>query len=225
MACLDSGEERACAAGSFTEWEGGGTRIVARGLPRPVGYRTGIVTALVDDEVGRLGGEVITARGVDTSHLMWRAYHDIGRGVRHGRDFTERGFGVCRAVAVSDRGAVEATAHRGGVEARRTSSSSLSDLVAASVRVERAELLGNGGDVGLIARECADRWRQRASEPDRLAPVEVDGDDDLQRVGQRRPRDRGPAPHSSAHQNHGRTFATVRPHDAGRIDNGKETRA
>lgn len=104
MLRLDPGEGRIRTARSFTAWEGGGEYNVSRGLSRAFGYRTGIVTALADNEVGRLVEGLILAGGVDTSHLVWKAYDGIGRGVRNGLNFTERGFGVRGAVGVSDRG-------------------------------------------------------------------------------------------------------------------------
>ncbi|WP_061961752.1 sugar kinase [Demequina flava] len=104
MLRLDPGEGRIRTARSFTAWEGGGEYNVSRGLSRAFGYRTGIVTALADNEVGHLVENLILAGGVDTSNLVWKDYDGIGRGVRNGLNFTERGFGVRGAVGVSDRG-------------------------------------------------------------------------------------------------------------------------
>jgi 2-dehydro-3-deoxygluconokinase len=42
--------------------------------------------------------------GVDQSHVQWVKYDGVGRTVRNGLNFTERGFGVRGAVGVSDRG-------------------------------------------------------------------------------------------------------------------------
>jgi 2-dehydro-3-deoxygluconokinase len=66
--------------------------------------RTGLVSALADNEVGRLLEDLILQGGVDTSLLVWVPYDGVGRGVRNGLNFTERGFGVRGAVGVSDRG-------------------------------------------------------------------------------------------------------------------------
>jgi 2-dehydro-3-deoxygluconokinase len=41
--------------------------------------------------------------GVETSLIRWEDYDGIGRGVRNGLNFTERGYGVRGAVGVSDR--------------------------------------------------------------------------------------------------------------------------
>ncbi|WP_084079541.1 sugar kinase [Demequina sp. NBRC 110057] len=104
MLRLDPGEGRIRTARSFTAWEGGGEYNVSRGLARAFGYRTGIVTALADNEVGHLVENLILAGGVDISNVVWKAYDGIGRQVRNGLNFTERGFGVRGAVGVSDRG-------------------------------------------------------------------------------------------------------------------------
>ena len=42
--------------------------------------------------------------GVDTSLLRWVPYDGVGRTVRNGLNFTERGFGMRAAVGCSDRG-------------------------------------------------------------------------------------------------------------------------
>ncbi len=42
--------------------------------------------------------------GVDLEHVRWVKYDGIGRTVRNGLNFTERGFGVRAAVGCSDRG-------------------------------------------------------------------------------------------------------------------------
>jgi len=104
MLRLDPGEGRIRTARQFAAWEGGGEYNVSRGLSRAFGYRTAVVTALADNEVGRLVEGLILAGGVDTSHIRWMPYDGIGRGVRNGLNFTERGFGVRGAVGVSDRG-------------------------------------------------------------------------------------------------------------------------
>lgn len=104
MLRLDPGEGRVRTARSFRAWEGGGEYNVARGLRRAFGLRTAIVTALADNEVGRLVEDFILTGGVDTSWIRWVPYDGVGREVRNGLNFTERGFGVRGAVGVSDRG-------------------------------------------------------------------------------------------------------------------------
>lgn len=104
MLRLDPGEGRIRTARSFRAWEGGGEYNVARGLRRAFGHRTAVVTALADNEVGRLVEDFVLTGGVDTSLITWLPYDGVGRAVRNGLNFTERGFGVRGAVGVSDRG-------------------------------------------------------------------------------------------------------------------------
>ncbi len=104
MLRLDPGEGRVRTARHFRAWEGGGEYNVARGLRRCFGLRTAVVTALADNEVGRLIEDLILQGGVDTALLRWLPYDGVGRTVRNGLNFTERGFGVRGAVGVSDRG-------------------------------------------------------------------------------------------------------------------------
>jgi 2-dehydro-3-deoxygluconokinase len=104
MLRLDPGEGRVRTARDFRAWEGGGEYNVARGLRRCFGLRTAIVTAFADNEVGRLLEDLILQGGVDMSFVRWLPYDGIGRTVRNGLNFTERGFGVRGAVGVSDRG-------------------------------------------------------------------------------------------------------------------------
>src|SRR4051812_43529659 len=104
MLRLDPGEGRIRTARSFRVWEGGGEYNVARGLRRCFGLRTAVVTALVDNEVGRLVEDLMLQGGVDVSHVRWAPFDGIGREARNGLNFTERGFGVRGAIGVSDRG-------------------------------------------------------------------------------------------------------------------------
>ncbi|WP_067779305.1 sugar kinase [Actinomyces vulturis] len=104
MLRLDPGETRIRTARRFEAWEGGGEYNVARGLSRCFGQRAGVITALADNEVGHLIENMILAGGVSTQNIRWAAYDGIGRTVRNGLNFTERGYGVRGAVGVSDRG-------------------------------------------------------------------------------------------------------------------------
>jgi len=104
MLRLDPGEGRVRTARAFRVWEGGGEYNVARGLRRCFGLRTAVVTAFADNEVGRLLEDLVLQGGVDTSLIRWMPYDGIGRAVRNGLNFTERGFGVRGAVGTSDRG-------------------------------------------------------------------------------------------------------------------------
>ncbi|MHB8303704.1 MAG: sugar kinase [Acidobacteriaceae bacterium] len=104
MLRLDPGEERIATTRHFRAWEGGGEYNVARGLRRCFGMRTTIVTALADNPVGRLLEDLMLQGGVDLSHLLWAPYDGVGRTVRNGLNFTERGFGARAALGCSDRG-------------------------------------------------------------------------------------------------------------------------
>ncbi|MGC1463710.1 MAG: sugar kinase [Terracidiphilus sp.] len=104
MLRLDPGEGRIHTARQFQVWEGGGEYNVARGLRRCFGLRTAIATALADNQVGRLVEDFILQGGVDTSLLKWVPYDGVGRTVRNGLNFTERGYGVRAAAGCSDRG-------------------------------------------------------------------------------------------------------------------------
>jgi 2-dehydro-3-deoxygluconokinase len=104
MLRLDPGEGRISSARQLRVWEGGGEYNVARGLRRCFGLPTAVVTALADNAVGRLVEDFILQGGVDESHIKWVSYDGIGRTVRNGLNFTERGFGIRGALGVSDRG-------------------------------------------------------------------------------------------------------------------------
>ncbi|MDQ1621017.1 MAG: 2-dehydro-3-deoxygluconokinase [Actinomycetota bacterium] len=104
MLRLDPGDRRIRTARTFDAWEGGGEYNVIRGLRKVFGLRTAVATSLADNEVGRLVEDLICQGGVDTRFLQWQPYDGVGRAVRNGLNFTERGFGVRGAVGVSDRG-------------------------------------------------------------------------------------------------------------------------
>ena len=104
MLRLDPSDERISTTRTFRVWEGGGEYNVARGLRRCFGLRTAVVTALVDNPVGHLVEDLILQGGVDPSHIRWVPYDGVGRSVRNGLNFTERGFGVRGALGCSDRG-------------------------------------------------------------------------------------------------------------------------
>ncbi len=103
MIRLDPGEERIHTTRHFRVWEGGGEYNVARGLKRCFGLRAAVVTALVDNPVGRLLEDLMYQGGVIMEYVKWVPYDGIGRKVRIGLNFTERGFGVRAAVGCSDR--------------------------------------------------------------------------------------------------------------------------
>jgi 2-dehydro-3-deoxygluconokinase len=104
MLRLDPGEGRISTTRQFQAWEGGGEYNVARGLKRCFRLNTAVVTALADNPVGRLVEDLMFQGGVDQRHVRWVPYDGVGRDVRNGLNFTERGFGVRGAVGCSDRG-------------------------------------------------------------------------------------------------------------------------
>jgi 2-dehydro-3-deoxygluconokinase len=99
MLRLDPGDGRIATTRVFQCWEGGGEYNVAS-----FGLETAVVTALADNPVGRLIQDLIYQGGVDQSHVKWVKYDGVGRTVRNGLNFTERGFGVRAALGCSDRG-------------------------------------------------------------------------------------------------------------------------
>jgi 2-dehydro-3-deoxygluconokinase len=104
MLRLDPGDTRIATAREFRAWEGGGEYNVARGLKRCFGMDTAVVTALADNPIGRLVEDLMLQGGVNLEHLRWVRYDGVGRNVRNGLNFTERGFGVRAALGCSDRG-------------------------------------------------------------------------------------------------------------------------
>ena len=104
MLRLDPGDGRVATTRTFQAWEGGGEYNVARGLRRCFGQRTAIVTALVDNPVGRLVEDLMLQGGTDLTFVRWVADDGVGRRARNGLNFTERGFGVRAALGCSDRG-------------------------------------------------------------------------------------------------------------------------
>ena len=114
MLRLDPGEGRVRTARQFSAWEGGGEYNVARGLRKCFGLTTAVVTAFADNEVGHLIEDFIMQGGVDTRFIQWKPYDGIGRTVRNGLSFTERGFGIRGAVGVPDRGMTAASQIQAG---------------------------------------------------------------------------------------------------------------
>jgi 2-dehydro-3-deoxygluconokinase len=104
MLRLDPGDRRIWTTRHFEVSEGGGEYNVARGLKRCFGLDTAIVTAVADNPVGRLLQDLFYQAGVDQSLVRWVEYDGVGRSVRNGLNFTERGFGVRAALGCSDRG-------------------------------------------------------------------------------------------------------------------------
>ncbi len=104
MLRFDPGDRRIWTARTFEVCEGGGEYNVARGLKRCFGLDSAVVTAFADNPGGRLLQDLIYQGGVDQSLIRWVEYDGVGRTVRNGLNFTERGFGVRAALGFSDRG-------------------------------------------------------------------------------------------------------------------------
>ena len=104
MLRLDPGDLRISTTRQFRAWEGGGEYNVARGLKKCFGMNTAIVTALADNPVGRLVEDLMLQGGVSQKYVRWVPYDGVGRTVRNGLNFTERGFGIRAALGCSDRG-------------------------------------------------------------------------------------------------------------------------
>lgn len=114
MLRLDPKDSRIRSASSFDVYAGGGEYNVSHGLSSCFGLRTGVMTALADNETGKLITSFVLRGGVDTSLIRWIPFDGIGRSVRNGLNFTEKGFGVRGALGVSDRGNTAASQIKSG---------------------------------------------------------------------------------------------------------------
>jgi len=114
MLRLDPGDGRVRTTRQFQAWEGGGEYNVARGLRRCFGKRAAVVTAFAENDVGRLIEDFILQGGVDTRFIQWKPFDGIGREVRNGLNFTERGFGIRGAKGTPDRGLTAASQMKPG---------------------------------------------------------------------------------------------------------------
>jgi 2-dehydro-3-deoxygluconokinase len=103
MLRFDPGEGRVRTARSFRVSEGGGEYNVGRALCRVFGHRAALVTAIGDNEIGRLLEDLLLQGGMNLDHVVWRAADDVGRQHRTPLNFTERGFGVRPPRGVYDR--------------------------------------------------------------------------------------------------------------------------
>jgi 2-dehydro-3-deoxygluconokinase len=104
MIRLDPGDNRIHTTRTFRVWEGGGEYNVARGLRRCFNKRAAVATAISDNPVGRLLEDLMLQGGVNLEYVKWVPFDGIGRQVRVGLNFTERGFGIRAAKGCSDRG-------------------------------------------------------------------------------------------------------------------------
>jgi 2-dehydro-3-deoxygluconokinase len=84
-------------------WVGGGEYNVAYALSR-LGLRTGFLSRLVDNPVGRIILNHARAVGIDVQNVVMAKYDGVGRADRIGLNFTEVGTGVRPSVTLYDRG-------------------------------------------------------------------------------------------------------------------------
>jgi len=105
MMRIDPGDVPTARAQAARIWHGGGETNVAEGLAYCFGMRTAVVTALVDDGIGRNIANQLRAAGVDTSHIVW--FNTAGEGrfstdqkgtLHNGINFTWAGKGVLPSV-------------------------------------------------------------------------------------------------------------------------------
>jgi len=105
MMRIDPGDVPTRRARSARIWHGGGETNVAEGLSACFGLKTAVVTALVDDGIGRNIENQLREAGVDTSHIIWfdtggkGEYATDGKGTLHnGVNFTWSGKGVAPSL-------------------------------------------------------------------------------------------------------------------------------
>lgn len=104
MLRFDPENDRIHNTRSFRVWEGGGEYNVARSLSKVFRLDATILTALADNQIGRLIEDLVWQGGVDSSEILWRETDGISRKTRNGMYFIERGFGLRSPVGCSDRG-------------------------------------------------------------------------------------------------------------------------
>ena len=101
MMRIDPGDVPTRRARTARIWHGGGETNVAEGLSACFGLRTAVVTALVDDGIGRNIENQMREAGVDTSMFVW--FNTAGNGqfstdqkgtLHNGINFTWSGKGV-----------------------------------------------------------------------------------------------------------------------------------
>lgn len=104
MLRLDPGERRIRNTRQFSVWDSGAEYNVARAFRRAFGLRGALVSAFAANEVGRLAEDILLGSGLDLSFVHWAPFDGVGRTVRNGLNFSERGFGVRGALGCVDRG-------------------------------------------------------------------------------------------------------------------------
>jgi 2-dehydro-3-deoxygluconokinase len=102
---IDPGQVPTARARSGRIWHGGGETNVAEGLSYCFGLRAAVLTALVDDGIGRNIENQLREAGLDTSHIIWfnnsgeGKYSTDAKGTLHnGINFTWAGKGLLPSV-------------------------------------------------------------------------------------------------------------------------------
>ena len=102
---IDPGDVPTARARTARIWHGGGETNVTEGLSYCFGLRTAVITALVDDGIGRNIENQLREAGIDTGHVIWfspsgKGKHSTdGKGTLHnGINFTWAGKGVLPSV-------------------------------------------------------------------------------------------------------------------------------
>jgi len=105
MMRIDPGDVPTARARTARLWHGGGETNLAEGLSYCFGLRTAVVTALVDDGIGRNIENQMQEAGVDTTHIVW--FNTKGEGafgtdqkgsLHNGINFTWSGKGILPSV-------------------------------------------------------------------------------------------------------------------------------
>ncbi len=102
MLRLDPFDVPTARAGQMRVFQGGGETNVACGLAHTFGLHSAVVTALVDDEIGRNIRNQLRAAGVDTSKIVWfntksdgsKFSTDKKGSLMNGINFTYNGKGI-----------------------------------------------------------------------------------------------------------------------------------
>ena len=105
MLRIDPGDVPTARARAARIWHGGGETNVAEGLAACFGLRTAVITALVDDGIGRNIENQLREAGVDVSRIIW--FNSSGKGrfatdqkgtLHNGINFTWAGQGLLPSV-------------------------------------------------------------------------------------------------------------------------------
>ena len=75
---IDPGQVPTARARTARIWHGGGETNVAEGLSYCFGLRAAVITALVDDGIGRNIENQLREAGLDTGHIIW--FDNSGKG-------------------------------------------------------------------------------------------------------------------------------------------------